>query len=201
MPLRPLARRLSLAAVACLLPTVAFAHGGHGDGGGLAQGFAHPIAGLDHILAMVTVGIFAWQMGGRALWLVPASFVGIMAVGGALGVAGVEVPLVELGIALSVIVLGAVVAAGVEAPPALAMGLVGFFAVFHGHAHGAEMPQDASAFGYGAGFMAATALLHLGGIGLGFAVGKAGEKYGALVVRAAGGLIALGGLGLLGGAL
>lgn len=201
MPLRPLARRLSLAAVACLLPTMAFAHAGHGDGGGLVQGFAHPIAGLDHILVMVTVGIFAWQIGGRALWLVPASFVGIMAVGGALGVAGVGVPFVELGIALSVVVLGAVVAAGVKTPPALAMGVVGFFAIFHGHAHGAEMPGDASALAYGAGFVAATALLHLGGIGLGVAVGKAGEKYGALVVRAAGGVIALAGLGLLGGTL
>jgi urease accessory protein len=201
MPLRPLGRRLSLAALTCLLPTVAFAHTGHGDVGGLAQGFAHPIAGLDHILAMVTVGIFAWQIGGRALWLVPASFVAIMAVGGVLGVAGTGVPFVELGIALSVVVLGAVVAAGVKAPPALAMGVVGFFAIFHGHAHGAEMPGDASALAYGAGFVAATALLHLGGIGLGVAVGKAGEKYGALVVRAAGGVITLAGLGLLGGTL
>src|SRR3954452_13789171 len=94
---------------AILLPTVAFAHTGVGETSGFMHGFSHPISGLDHILAMVMVGVFAWQLGGRALWLVPTVFVTVMAIGGALGMSGVEVPLVEAGIALSVIVLGTVV--------------------------------------------------------------------------------------------
>lgn len=197
MPLRPFGRRLALAALACLLPSAAFAHTGAGAAGGFAHGFAHPIAGLDHILAMVTVGLFAFQLGGRALWLVPVTFVAIMAAGGVLGVAGIAVPMVELGIALSVVVLGALVAAGVKAPLAIAMALAGFFAIFHGHAHGAEMPEDASGLAYGIGFMAATALLHAAGIGLGSAVGR----FGPVMVRVAGALAGLLGLGILGGAI
>src|SRR5262249_11545756 len=117
-----------------LIPTAAFAHPGIGDAHGFVAGFAHPLGGLDHILAMVTVGIFAWQLGGRALGLVPATFVIAMAAGGALGMAGVPVPFVELGIAASVIVLGAVVAFPRPAPVAIAVGRVGVFALFHGHA-------------------------------------------------------------------
>ena len=127
-----------------LIPTAAFAHPGIGDAHGFVAGFAHPLGGLDHILAMVTVGIFAWQLGGWALWLVPATFILAMAAGGALGMAGVPVPFVELGIAASVIVLGAVVAFVRRAPVVIAVGLVGVFAMFHGHAHGTEMPLDAS---------------------------------------------------------
>ena len=111
-----------------LIPTAAFAHPAIGDAHGFVAGFAHPLGGLDHILAMVTVGIFAWQLGGRALWLVPATFVLAMAAGGALGMAGVPVPFVELGIAASVIVLGTVVAFARRAPVAIAVGLVGVFA-------------------------------------------------------------------------
>jgi urease accessory protein len=107
------------------------------------HGFEHPISGLDHILAMVMVGVFAWQLGGRALWLVPMSFVLMMAAGGALGVAGIDVPFVEVGIAFSVIVLSMGVALGIKTPVAAAMAVVGLFAIFHGHAHGAEMPEDA----------------------------------------------------------
>ena len=108
------------------------------------HGFMHPLGGLDHQLAMILVGIFAYQLAGRALWLVPLTFVGIMAVGGFLGIAGVPVPFIEIGIALSVIVLGAIVAFGVKVPVAVAMGIVGLFAIFHGHAHGWKcrwMPQ------------------------------------------------------------
>jgi urease accessory protein len=143
-----LTRTLPAAATAILAPAVAFAHTGVGDTSGFVHGFGHPISGLDHILAMVMVGIFAWQLGGRALWLVPTTFVLIMAVGGALGIAGIGVPFVEIGIALSVVVLGAIVAFNVKAPVAAAMGLVGLFAIFHGHAHGAEIPEDAGGVAY-----------------------------------------------------
>lgn len=184
---------------ALLFAPAAFAHTGHGDVSGFAHGFAHPLGGLDHLLAMVTVGVFAWQLGGRALWLLPASFLVAMAAGGALGIGGLPVPFVETGIALSVVVLGAAVAFGVRAPLAMAMGLAGVFAVFHGYAHGAEMPAGAGGAAYAAGFVAATALLHLAGLGAGAAIGYAGDRLGARTVRAAGGGVALAGVALLTG--
>jgi urease accessory protein len=190
-----------LAACCAVLPSAAFAHTGVGSTSGFWHGFEHPITGLDHILAMVTVGIFAYQLGGRALWLVPATFVLVMAVGGALGIAHIDVPFVELGIALSVIVLGAVVAFGVKAPLAAAMALVGFFAIFHGHAHGAEMPEDAGGLAYGIGFMIATAIRPLVGIGIGFVIGIIGQRYSPVVVRAAGAIVAVAGVGILTGIL
>lgn len=190
-----------MAMAAAFLPTAALAHTGVGHTSGFLHGFAHPISGLDHILAMIMVGVFAWQLGGRALWLVPATFVLVMALGGLLGVAGIGVPYVETGIALSVVVLGAVVALGVKAPVAVAMGLVGLFAIFHGHAHGAEMPEDAGGLAYAAGFMIATALLHAAGIGIGLMIGKASESYGAAVVRTTGVAAAVAGVGLLTGVL
>lgn len=194
--------RTALAAAALtLLPQLAFAHTGVGATHGFSAGFGHPITGLDHVLAMVTVGIFAYQLGGRAIWAVPCTFVALMAVGGALGISGVEVPFVELGIGLSVVVLGAVVAFGIKAPLALAMAVVGFFAIFHGHAHGAEMPEDAAGLAYGLGFMLATALLHLGGIGLGMLIGRFGETHGERWVRGTGAAVALAGVGLVTGIL
>ncbi|MCX5513144.1 urease accessory protein [Kaistia algarum] len=198
---RSIARKLAVAAPLLLVPSLAFAHTGVGETSGFIHGFSHPINGLDHILAMVMVGIFAWQLGGRALWAVPTTFVVVMAIGGALGIAGVNVPFVEVGIALSVIVLGAIVALGVKAPIAAAMGLVGLFAIFHGHAHGAEMPEDAGGLAYAAGFMLATALLHIAGIAVGFGIGKISEKYGPVVMRTAGGLAAIAGVGILTGFL
>ena len=185
----------ALAAALTLVPTAAFAHPGIGDGHGLVHGFAHPLGGLDHILAMVTVGIFAWQLGGRALWLVPATFTAVMAAGGVLGIAGVQVPFVELGIAASVIVLGGIVALAMKAPVAIAMGIVGLFAVFHGHAHGTEMPLDVSGAAYAAGFMLATALLHGVGIALGFVIGRIADAY--LAYRIAGAVVALAGVAIL----
>jgi urease accessory protein len=165
-------RFLQLATFALFLaPTAALAHVGIGNTSGFTHGFIHPLSGLDHQLAMILVGVFAYQLGGRALWLVPLTFVAAMALGGFLGVAGIPVPFVEIGIALSVIVLGAVVAFGVKAPVALAMGAVGLVAIFHGHAHGSEMPLDAPGFEYGVGFMLATAVLHAVGIGIGILVG------------------------------
>ena len=195
-------KRLILTSGALLLMTqLAHAHTGVGQASGFMHGFSHPFSGLDHILAMVAVGLFAAQRGGRALWLVPLTFVAMMAVGGALGVYGVALPMVELGIAASVIVLGAAVAMQANLPVAAAMGLVGFFAIFHGHAHGAEMPVDASGFIYAAGFMIATAILHAVGVGLGVAIGTLAQGRFDRAVRVAGGAMSLAGVGILTGVL
>lgn len=175
---------------------VAQAHVGVGHTSGFAYGFWHPISGLDHILAMVLVGVLAAQMGGRAMWLVPATFVAVMVLGGAAGAMGVGLPFVELGIGLSVVVLGAIVALGLRMAVVLAMGLVGFFAIFHGFAHGAEMPATISGFGYGVGFVLATAALHALGIGLGLTLSRwAAPK----MVRATGGVAALAGAAIVTG--
>jgi urease accessory protein len=180
----------------CLAPSVALAHTGIGDTSGFAHGFMHPLSGLDHQLAMILVGLFAYQLGGRAVWLVPLTFVAVMVVGGVLGINGLPLPFVEIGIALSVVVLGAVVAFGVKAPVAVAAGLVGLFAVFHGHAHGTEMPLDAGA-GYGLGFALATALLHAIGIGVGLLIGMSTRTLGDSVYRAVGGMASIAGVALL----
>lgn len=156
-----------------LVASEAFAHTGVGTTAGFAHGALHPLGGLDHLLAMVTVGLLAFHLGGKAIWLVPASFLAMMVVGGALGVAGVALPLVELGIVLSVVVLGALVAFGRSLPVALAMTLAGGFALFHGHAHGAEMPVAASGLIYGLGFLLSTAALHGAGLLAGFGLEKA----------------------------
>ena len=171
-----------------LLPTLAQAHPGFpGHSHGFANGLAHPVTGLDHICAMVAVGLWAAQRGGRALWLVPSVFVLVMALGGALGMAAVPIPFVEPGIAASVLVLGVLIAAAVRLPlPASAL-VVGVFAIFHGYAHGAEMPGSASGLAYGFGFVAATASLHLSGIGLGLLAQRFAS---ARLVRYAGGAIA-----------
>jgi urease accessory protein len=190
-------RAATAAAFLVTMTGAALAHPGHGDAGGFTHGFMHPVGGLDHVLAMIAVGLFAAHLGGRALGLVPATFVAVMAAGGALGMAGIAVPFVETGIALSVVVLGLAVALRMSVPTLAAMALVGLFAVFHGHAHGAEMPQDASGFGYAAGFMLATALLHGAGIALGLAVAKLGELAGRRAVQVAGGAMALAGVVIL----
>ncbi|MBL8667861.1 MAG: HupE/UreJ family protein [Rhodospirillales bacterium] len=187
------------AAAIALMPGIALAHTGVGDTSGFSHGFVHPLTGIDHLLAMMMVGVFAWQLGGRALWLVPLTFVMVMAIGGAFGVAGVSIPFVETGIALSVIVLGAAVAFRLSMPVAIAVALVGLFAVFHGHAHGEEMPENAAGLAYGLGFMLATAALHLAGIGLGFLIGRIADERGPAVVRITGGVAAVAGLALLGG--
>jgi urease accessory protein len=185
-----------LTAALTLIPAAAFAHTGAGEAHGFVWGFAHPLGGLDHILAMVTVGIFAWQLGGRALWLVPATFVLVMAAGAALGMAGLPLPFVEFGIAASVIVLGSIVAFARGAPIAVAVGIVGLFAIFHGHAHGTEMALNAAAGAYAAGFLLATALLHLAGIALGCAIGRLAD--GRAAYQLGGALVALAGLAILG---
>jgi urease accessory protein len=184
-----------------LFPTVASAHTGVGDATGFVHGFSHLFGGIDHVLAMVAVGIFAAHLGGRALWLVPISFVTVMAIGGALGMAGVPLPFVEIGIGLSVVALGLAIALQVGLPTLAAMGLVAFFAVFHGHAHGSEMANTASALAYGLGFVAATASLHGIGIGLRLEVGAIGAAPGHRIVQASGGAMALAGVALLAGIL
>jgi urease accessory protein len=192
--------RLGLTALAALAPRLAFAHPGiAGHTHGFLYGFAHPIGGIDHILAMVAVGIFAANLGGRALWAVPLTFMSSMVVGGALGMFGVSVPFVEVGIALSVVVLGIAVAMKWNWPLTAAMAMVGLFAVFHGHAHGTEMPLDASGAAYAAGFVAATGLLHLVGIGIGLMIGKTGELTSHRVTQAGGVAVALAGVAVLTG--
>lgn len=188
-------QRLVILAVAIVTVAAspALAHTGAGPVSGFSAGFGHPIGGLDHILAMVAVGILAAQLGGQSMWVVPASFVGMMVIGGLLGVTSVPVPFVELGIVGSVVVLGGVIAAGRQMPMVLAVALVGFLAVFHGHAHGTEMPANASGLEYGIGFAVATALLHAAGIALGIGVEKAAAKIAPIAIRASGGAIAAAG--------
>jgi urease accessory protein len=177
----------------------AFAHTGVDDTHGFMHGLLHPIGGLDHTLAMVAVGLFAVHLGGRALWLLPATFVLIMTAGGILGMNGVGLPYVEVGIAASVIAFGVMLASGTTIPVGLAMGIVGFFAIFHGHAHGAEMPASASGLSYAIGFVMATAALHGIGIGIGLAIVAAGRTMSVRAARISGGAIALAGVGLLAG--
>lgn len=197
---KPLSLALFATALLALLPEAALAHTGHAAAGGLASGFLHPLGGLDHVLAMVAVGLLAWTLGGRALWLVPLAFVAAMALGGAVGMAGVPLPLVELGIGLSVVAIGGLVALGLRLPTALAMGIAAVFAVFHGHAHGTEMSPGASALGYGLGFVAATALLHASGILAGLGLGKLATAGGGLT-RASGAAIAALGVLLIAGTI
>jgi urease accessory protein len=192
-------RKVLLALLFAVTPSLAFAHVGVGETSGVAHGFLHPVSGIDHILAMVAVGLFAAHLGGRALWLVPLSFVAMMAFGGVLGMSGIGLPFAEIAIGLSVVVLGIILAARVNPPAAIAMALVGLFAIFHGHAHGAEMPETASGLAYGVGFILATALLHAIGIGVGMLLGKAGQRYSRTISQIAGGAMALAGVAMLGG--
>ncbi len=189
------------AAALTVLPTVASAHVGAGDAHGFVHGFSHPLNGLDHMLAMIAVGMLAAHLGGRALWLVPLTFVSVMAVAGTLGMAGVGLPFVEVGIGMSVVVLGLAIAFQLNISTLAAVGLVGFFAIFHGHAHGAEMPESASGFAYGLGFVSATATLHAIGIGLGLTIGYIGETYSRRIIQVGGGAMAVAGVAILAGGL
>ena len=193
--------RLALLSVALATsPTAAFAHTGVGDTSGFMHGFMHPIGGLDHVLAMVAVGILAARLGGRALWLVPLAFVTMMVLGGIAGASGYDLPFVELGISGSILVLGFVLALGRQLPTALAMAMVGFFGIFHGHAHGTEMPVDAQGFAYGAGFVLATALLHASGLAFGMGADRLAGSWSARASRIAGGAMAAAGAGIMAGA-
>lgn len=173
-----------------------FAHAGHGDSDGFLHGLTHPVGGLDHILAMVAVGVWAAMLGGRAVWMVPTSFIALMAIGGAMGMSGVAFPFVEQGIGGSVLVLGVLIAIAARLPVYVASGIVGAFALFHGVAHGAEMPFTESGLGYGLGFLVATAILHLIGVGIGIGAERIAAP--AFVRTAGAGVAVVGGLLLTG---
>lgn len=189
---------LGLAGAALMaLPAAALAHTGHMEPGGFVHGFEHPLGGLDHLLAMVAVGLWAAQTGGRALWALPAAFVGAMILGGLAGMAGLTLPAVELGILGSVLALGALVAFQPKLSLGVSAAITAAFAVFHGYAHGIEMPVAASPSAYGLGFATATALLHAGGIGLIVAVRRFVQgNAGRVAVRGTGALVAFGGVTL-----
>lgn len=175
-------RRLLLSTLFLVAATPAFAHVDQHLDFSAASGFAHPLRGLDHLTAMIAVGLWAAMAGGKRIWIWPAAFVVAMLVGGFVGHAGIELPQVEPIIALSVVVLGFLVAAGVSAPIPVGAVLIAAFAIFHGHAHGAEAPAKGWA-GYASGFAAATALLHVVGIGVGLGLQR---TVGALPVRVLG---------------
>jgi len=174
--------------------TAALAHTGEGINSGFASGFWHPILGWDHVVAMVAVGLWGAFLGVPALWILPVVFPLVMAFGGALGVIGVPVPAVETGIALSGVILGLLIAFAVRAPLWVAAVIVGVFAIFHGHAHGTELPEAFNAYGYAVGFVVGTGLLHVAGIALGFLTKS---EAGAVAVRGVGGAIALVGAAFL----
>jgi len=182
------------AAALAVLPTAAFAHVGDHSHMSFAEGLTHPFTGLDHMLAMVAVGLWASQIGGRALWLLPLTFPAVMGAGAALGFGGAALPWVEVGIAVSVLVLGAAVALRARPSLAVSVPLIAAFAALHGYSHGVELPASASALTYAGGFVAATLALHLMGIAFGLAANRMPVRF---VARAGGGAIACIGLALL----
>lgn len=171
----------------------ALAHTYGADGAGLAMGFMHPIMGSDHVLAMIAVGLWAAQRGGADLWRLPATFIGTMVFGMALALADIGLPMVQLGIAGSVVMLGVLVGLAARIPSAAAISLVALFALFHGHAHGTELPETAIPVLYAVGFIAATALLHGVGVGAGLFAKRFGTRTAAHALRAGGTLVALAG--------
>jgi urease accessory protein len=175
--------------LAMLSASPAFAHTG-GVIGGLQSGLLHPITGLDHVVAMVAVGLWGAILGGAAIWQLPVIFPIVMALAGALGALGLPIPGIETGIALSGVILGGMVLFMVRPPMALAAILVGLFAVFHGHAHGTELPEAANPIAYALGFVVATGTLHLAGIAFGTLIKS---PSGLIAVRGAGAVIALAG--------
>ena len=188
-------RRFILSLTALALSTApAFAHLNPEEHGSFMAGFSHPLFGLDHILVMVAVGLWASQIGGRALWLVPAAFVGTMAFGFGLAVAGVDLPFVEPAILASVVALGLLVAMAARFDTIASAALVAAFALFHGHAHGGELGA-AGAASFGIGFVVATALLHAAGSAIG--IGVARIANGAILARIIGGLTAVTGVALI----
>jgi urease accessory protein len=194
---RSIPRSLSLVALvsfalACL-DSAALAHVGN-HSGGLAGGLAHPFSGLDHVLAMVAVGLWASQLGRPTYWLLPVTFPAAMAVGALLGVSGLELPWVEAGIAASVLVLGAMIAFALRPTIAASVAVIGLFALVHGYSHGAELPAQGSALTYGAGFIFATLGLHTIGLAIGAVSDRVPVRF---VARTAGAAIAAVGVLLL----
>jgi urease accessory protein len=196
-PLHP--SRGALAALLLLLAaTPVWAHEQSGQAAGFLTGLRHPVSGLDHVLAMISVGLWGAQLGSPAVWLLPVIFPMVMAFGGFLGLLGIPLPGTEIGIAVSAILLGLVVALEARPPLWVAAGLVGFFGIFHGHAHGTELPAGENALLYSVGFVIATGCLHGIGIGIGLV-----HRWGAgrLALRLAGALVALAGVYFLWGAV
>lgn len=173
-------------------PIAALAHPGHA---GAVHVFVHPVTGIDHVLAMIAVGVLAAQFGGRALWLVPTSFLVAMAIAGVIGMAGIPVKIVEAGIGLSVVILGLMIAFQIKPPRLVAMVVVGFFALFHGYAHGSEMPNGLAALSFVAGFLVTTALLLAAGVGLGLLLQR--RILSRRLIQAGGGAMALVGIAVL----
>jgi urease accessory protein len=194
MPYRTLTAFFATFLVFLALP--AWAHTGEGYGGGFVAGFTHPILGWDHVAAMVAVGLWGAFLGSPAIWTLPVVFPLVMAVGAAAGIAGLPVPAVETGIALSAAVLGLMIVLAARPPLWIAAVIVGAFAIFHGYAHGTELPTTVNAFAYAVGFVVSTGLLQLIGIAFGLLV-----KWpaGRIAVRSAGGLISLAGVAFLTG--
>ncbi len=176
--------------------SVAQAHSAEGNAAGFIAGVLHPLTGFDHLLAMVAVGIWGATLGQPLVWALPVAFPMLMVVGGILGITAVPLPYVETGIAASVVVLGLAIAAAWRAPVAVAMVIVSAFGVFHGYAHGAELPTAASPAAYVAGFVLCTGALHLAGIAIGTLQSR---PKGPLALRASGGLIAMAGVWIFAG--
>jgi urease accessory protein len=196
--MRPNAIRSILVAFVALIPKLAHAHAQSGEASGFLTGFLHPLTGVDHVIAMVAVGLWGAQLGAPAIWLLPVAFPIVMAFGGFLGLIGVPIPAVEIGIAMSGMLLGAAVMTESRPPLFLALALVALFAICHGHAHGAELPPGTSGLTYSIGFVVATGLLHACGVGIGTIHGW---SLGRLALRALGGLIRVGGVFFLAQAL
>ena len=177
--------------LAVMVPALAHAHVGAGPIGGFTAGIAHPFTGFDHLMAMLAVGIWGAQMGGRAVWALPVTFPLIMAAGGLAGMLGLPLPHVELGIALSILALGAAIAVAWRPIELIALVLIGIFAVCHGYAHGVELPTAADPADYAAGFVIATGMIHVLGVGVGLALSK---PFNGRFARSLGALIAVGGV-------
>jgi urease accessory protein len=184
-------RRSALLLAWLTIPRLALAHSAAGSVSGFGAGFLHPISGVDHVLAMLAVGMWGAELGGSAMWTLPVAFPVVMSLGGVAGILGLPMIAIEPGIAASVIVLGAVIAANFRPHPVVATILVGVFAIFHGYAHGAELPHQVSPLDFCVGFVVATGLLHLTGIAIG-AVTKL--PHGLQLLRMGGALVAGGGV-------
>ena len=184
-------RAVVVAAALALAPARVFAHVQAGEAAGFVTGALHPVSGLDHVLAMIAVGLWGAQLGQPAIWLLPVIFPMVMAFGGMLGLVGIALPGVEIGIAVSAVVLGGLILREARPPLWVAGVVVGLFAVFHGHAHGTELPAGQSGLLYSMGFVMATGCLHALGISLGLI-----HRWpaGRSIIRLAGGLIAAAGL-------
>jgi urease accessory protein len=187
-------KHLTLATMLTLMAMPAEAHIKQGEATGFLSGLAHPVSGFDHIIAMVAVGLWGAQLGTPAIWLLPVTFPMVMAFGGFLGLIGMPLPGVEIGIALSGVLLGAVVLLEVKAPLYLAAALVGLFGLYHGYAHGGELPPGANGLLYSLGFVLATGALHAAGIGIG-TIHR--WSWGRTALRLAGAGISLGGVSFL----